>query len=158
MSDQPKDFDEVIKPSDQPTRQIDTSKDNPATSAQTQAFLAGRTKEWDRFLGQINDNYIQILRDYAPKNEFILEVGGENKTYQRKKIRAREYSALEKMRGQLLKEKDTEKTAGIQMDIYEKCAAAYLGMSKEDFENADYEELKKICDSCNFRTLHGLPN
>src|SRR5437899_13055740 len=124
MSDT-KEFTDLVKPDDQP-RVIDTSKDNPATTAQTQAFLAGRTKEWDRFLGQINDNYIQILRDFAPKNEFVLEVDGERKTYQRKKIRAKEYAILERMRGQLLKEKDTEKTADIQMDIYEKCAAAYL--------------------------------
>lgn len=152
-----KEFTDLVKPDDQP-RTIDTSKDTPATVAQTNAFLAGRTKEWDRFLGQINDNYIQILRDYAPKNEFVLEVGGTQKTYVRKKIRAREYAALERMRGQLLKEKDTEKTADIQMDIYEKCASAYLSMSKEDFENSDYEELKKICDACNFRTLHGIPS
>jgi hypothetical protein len=150
IEDKPKDFDDVVKPIDKPDV-------NPII-AQSASFLQGRTKEWDKFLGQINDSYIEILREYAPKNEFKVEVNGELRTFARKKIKAREYAALEKLRGQFTKEKDTEKAAEIQIEIYQKVATAYLGMTAEEFDDADYEELKKVCDACNFRTLHGIPN
>jgi hypothetical protein len=151
--DNPKNFDDVVKPVEKP----ELADVNPII-AQSASFLQGRTKEWDKFLGQINDSYIEVLRKYAPKNEFTIDVNGENKTYTRKKIKAREYAALEKLRGQFTKEKDTEKAAEIQIEIYQKVANAYLSMTPEEFEEADYEELKKVCDACNFSTLHGIPN
>jgi hypothetical protein len=153
QDDKPKNFDEVVKPVEKP----ELTDVNPVI-AQSASFLQGRTKEWDKFLGQINDSYIEVLRKYAPKNEFTIDVNGANKTYTRKKIKAREYAALEKLRGQFTKEKDTEKAAEIQIEIYQKVATAYLGMTTEEFDEADYEELKKVCDACNFRTLHGIPN
>jgi len=112
-------------------------------------------------MGQVNDNYIKTLRSYAPRDQFDIEVNGSTKSYTRKKIKARDYAELEKIRAQFTKAQnsgDIERASDLQFEIYIKCAQHYLGMTKEEFEDADFEEVKKVCDACNFRTLHGLPN
>ena len=127
----------------------------PANPVIAPSEQIGRTAQWDKFLGEVNDSYINILRNYAPKNEYKIEVNDETKTYPRKKIRARAYAELEKLRGQFLKVEDTERKSEIQMEIYIKCFEHYLGGTLEEFNNADFEEVKKVLDACNFRTQHG---
>jgi len=149
----PKEFDEAIKPA--PPQVV-----NPVAPP-SQILETSRGKEWDAFMGQVNDNYINTLRSYAPRNEFEIEVNGHTKSFVRKKIKARDYALLEKIRAQFSKATssgDIEKASDLQFEIYIKCAECYLGMTKEEFEDADFEEVKKVCDACNFRTLHGLPN
>lgn len=148
-----KEFDEVIKPAPNPIA-------NPINPP-SQILETGRGKEWDLFLGQVNDNYIKTLREYAPREEFTLDIGGIPKTYTRSRIRTKNYIELEKLRAQFSKATasgDVERASELQFEIYVKCAEHYLGMTLEEFENSDFEEIKKICDACNFRTLHGLPN
>jgi len=151
-----KEFDEVIKPAPAGSGVV-----NPIAPPSQTILETGRGKEWDAFLGQVNDNYIKTLRSYAPRDQFEIDVNGSTKTYLRKKIKARDYASLEKIRAQFSRATnsgDIEKAAELQFDIYIRCAEYYLGMTKEEFEEADFEEVKKVCDACNFRTLHGLPN
>jgi len=148
-----KEFDDLVKPAPPLVA-------NPISPPSSQ-ILESRGKEWDAFLGQVNDNYIKTLRSYAPKNEFEIEIDGHSKTYTRRKIKTRDYAELEKIRAQFAKANtngDIEKASDLQFQIYIKCAESYLGMTREEFDEADFEEVKKVCDACNFRTLHGLPN
>jgi len=150
VSDKPKEFTDVIKPAPSPIA-------NPVSPPST----TFEGKEWSGFMANVNDNYIKVLREYAPKNEFIIEVDGKANSYTRKKIKVKDYADLEKIRAQFNKAQstgDVERATELQFEIYIKCAEYYLGMTKEDFENADFEEVKKVCDAANFRTLHGVPN
>lgn len=149
--EKPPEFTDVAKPAILPTA-------NKITPPSEQ--IAGRTAQWDKFLGEVNDSYINTLRTYAPKNEYTIDINGETKTYLRKKIRAKAYVELEKLRAKFLKaqsnNEDPEKASELQLEIYAKCFESYLGGSLEEFNNADFEEAKKILDACNFRTQHGF--
>ena len=150
MSNEPKEFTDVYKPAPSPI----ANPINPPS-------VTFEGKEWSGFMANVNDNYIKVLREYAPKNEFIIEVDGKANSYTRKKIKVKDYADLEKIRAQFNKAQstgDVERATELQFEIYIKCAEYYLGMTKEDFENADFEEVKKVCDAANFRTLHGVPN
>jgi hypothetical protein len=46
----------------------------------------------------------------------------------------------------------------LQIEVFQKAALYYLGMSEQEFENADFETIKKIIDANNIRTLYGVPN
>jgi len=114
-------------------------------------------------MGETNDAYIQILQRLAKLNEFTIEIDGGSKTYQRRKIKGKEYSEIEKLRARYATltspaKQRFEEASDVYIEIYEKCALYYLGMTKEEFENGDLEEIKKVCDACSHRTLFPLPN
>jgi hypothetical protein len=110
---------------------------------------------WDKFLTEINESYINNLKRYTPMNEFTLDINGTTKTYKRNKIKGRQFAELERLRSRLAAEKDLEKASDIQTEIYVKHFEYYLGGTLDEYNDADYEELKKILDACNFRTQHG---
>lgn len=120
------------------------------------ANLLNDSKEWQRFRLDVSDQAVQQIRKYGQLNEFDIEVDGQIKHYTRGKIKAKEYKELERIRAQFARETDELKRSELQMDIYEKCALYYLGMSEDDFDNSDFETLKRIIDSCNVRTIHGI--
>lgn len=145
-----KDFDEVIKPvqreiGNKPV-EIDTSR------------IINNTPAFTKLRNDLNDAQIGEIRKLAPLRSFDIEIDGVVKTFERKKIKVRDYAILERKRGRLAKEKDQEKAADLLIEIYEDCAKYYLGMTKEDFDNADIEYLRKILDTCNIVTTQGAPN
>jgi hypothetical protein len=144
-SDKPREFDEVVKPA-------------YVNKSQEELPAPQKGKEWDGFIGQINDAYINSLRELAKRNEFILSINGEQKTFQRRKITTKQYKELELMRTRLADEKDPRKFSTLNTDIYERCFELYLSGTKEDFDDGDFEEIKKVCDACSFRTSYGVPN
>jgi hypothetical protein len=85
-------------------------------------------------------------------------VTGGGKQYRRSKIRTKDYQNLEILRADLAVERSRRKSAEILADIYFQCGRAYLGMTKEEIKDSDWEELKPALDACNFRTPYGLPN
>ena len=148
--DKPAEFDEAIKPipreiGNKPV-EIDTSR------------IINNTPAFNKLRNDLNDAQIAEIRRLAPLRSFEIEIDGVAKPFERKKIKVKDYGILERKRGRLAKEKDQEKAADLLIEIYEDCAKYYLGMSKEDFENADIEYLRKILDTCNIVTTQGAPN
>jgi hypothetical protein len=151
--DKPKEFTDVVEPTDTKTIPV---PDNNAEQIQEELIDSPAFK---KFRTDLNDAQISIVRELAPKRSFDIEIDGQLKTFQRKKIKARDYADLERMRAQIAKlMKDPEKQSEIQLEVYEKCALHYLGMTKEDFDNSDFEYTKKILDMCNIVTVQGSPN
>lgn len=147
----PREFTDVVKPAT-PTNTV------PVPNTELQEELLD-SPAFKKFRTDLNDAQIAEVRQLAPMRSFEIDIDGQLKTFQRKKIKSRDYSELEKMRAQLpLLTKQPDKQSEIQLQIYEKCALHYLGMTKEDFDNSDFEYVKKILDMCNIVTVQGVPN
>ena len=148
--DEAKQFDELVKPV---TREIGNKPVEIDTSR-----IINNTPAFNKLRNDLNDAQIAEIRRLAPLRSFDIEIDGAVKTFEKKKIKVKDYAMLERKRGRLAKEKDQEMAADLLIEIYEDCAKYYLGMSKEDFENADIEYLRKILDTCNIVTTQGAPN
>lgn len=116
---------------------------------------SGETTEWERYLDGLDEARQKYIADLAKQNEY--KIG--NKTYERRKIRVKDFNTLEKLRARFRKERDPENAADILIDVYAKCAEFYLGMPMKDYENVDdWDTIKLILDACSFRSFRGLPN
>jgi len=156
MADDVKEFDQVVKPAPPPSDLQEQPRPPP-----TPQIDIPQTAAYKKFMGETNDAYIEILKKLSRVNEFNIDVDGASKTYLRHKIKGKEYTEIEKLRAKyatLTEKRRFEEASDIYIEIYEKCALYYLGMSKQDFENGDLEEIKKVCDACSHRTLFPLPN
>lgn len=141
-----KDFDEVIKP---------VSTNNKPVEIDTTRLLS---PAFTKLRNDLNDAQISEIRRLAPMRSYDIEVDGQIKTFEKKKVKVKDYAVLERKRGKLAKERDQENAADLLIEIYEDCARIYLGMTKEEFENADIEYLRKVLDTCNIVTTQGIPN
>jgi hypothetical protein len=115
-------------------------------------------KEWKPLLSQLNDAQLRDVKKYTPMNQFEIEVDGVPKTYTRKKIKTRDYSELEKLRAEAAKMRPSPEKSVKNMEVLQKAALFYLGMTAEDFEVSDFEVVKRILESQNIRTIYGVPN
>lgn len=110
--------------------------------------------EWEKYIDDLSDKRLKEIADLAKLSQYTID--GE--TYTRKKIKTRHFMELEILRAKFAKEKDEVKATNYLIDVYAKCAEYYLGISREKFGELDWEVTKPILDSCNFRTVRGLPN
>lgn len=154
MSEEPKQFDEVIKPN---TDSINKTRASLPSSESGQ-FKLIESPSFNKFRSDLSDAQIQAVRDLAPKREFTIDINGQPKNFTRRKIKSRDYADCERIRAKMIRELDTEKQTEYQLELYEKWALYYLDMSKEDYDNADFEDLKRILDTCNIVTVQGVPN
>jgi hypothetical protein len=153
----------------------------PESSEQTtvRKVPAALSGEWEKYFKSLSDDYMGRVTEIAKLDVFLVEhreitgktvqnplTGQEEpelgpwvkKSYRRTKIRTKDWQTLEDLRAQFALEKNQKKAADLLARIYQYCAFLYLGMSKEVFENTDWEEIKIILDACNFRTVYSLPN
>lgn len=152
MSDEPKEFDQVVKSVSSSSEQK-TLRD----SAEGQ-FRVTESPAFRKFRADLSDAQIAEIRRLAPLRTYEIDIDGQTKTFTRKKIRAKDYVTCEKIRAKLIRETDIEKMTDLQFELYELWAKFYLGMESEDFDNADFEILKRILDTCNIVTVQGVPN
>jgi hypothetical protein len=114
-------------------------------------------KVWKPFLTSLNDAQLKEVEERLSLNQFAVDIDGQQKTFTRRKIRTRDYAELESLRAQLAAAKGVDRPK-LQNEIYQKAAQFYLGMTAEEFDSCDYEEVKKIIDAQNIRTNYGVPN
>jgi hypothetical protein len=149
-NDKPKEFDEVVKPA--------TDSTDVTIAEQVQEELMD-SPAFKKFRSDLNDSQIAEVRVLAKMRSFEIDIDGQMKSFQRKKIKTRDYAELEMMRSRLPGlMKDPINQSKLQLEVYEKCAFHYLGMSKEDFDNCDFAYTKTILDMCNIVTVQGSPN
>lgn len=148
MSEEPKDFDAVIKgvtqeEKDRLADSVNRIIDSPAVR---------------QFRDSLTEGQIKNIRELSPKRSFEIDVNGATKTFERKKIRTKDYITCEKIRAQMLREKDSFKQTDLQFELYEKWFEYYLGGTKDEFDNTNFQDLKQILDMCNVCTVNGIPN
>lgn len=114
-------------------------------------------KEYKPLLSQLNDAQLRSVREYAPLDEFKIDIDGTEKTFTRRKIKTKDYLLLEKMRAEHGRMKPSPEKSALSIEILQNAAQFYLGMTSEDFEVADYEVVKRILESQNLRTIYGIP-
>lgn len=133
------------------SRPLSTAEDQPISDTITGG------KVWKPFLTRLNDAQLKEVEDRITLNEFVLDIDGQQKKFTRRKIRSRDYAELEALRAQLPTTRGADKPK-IQNEIYQKAAQFYLGMTSEEFDACDFEEVKRIIDAQNIRTNYGVPN
>lgn len=110
--------------------------------------------QWDTYLDSLDQARLQQIIELAKLNKYTIN----GQEYERKKIKNRQFFELERLRGQFNKEKDPVKGTELLINIYVKCGEHYLGVTAEQFEDFDWEEIKPILDACNYRSVRGLPS
>ena len=125
---------------------------------------------FDKFIQNHNEDYIIKCRELGQKNEYILEVNGLPVTFVRKRLTTRQFNDLEKERNKTEEDNKNNPTDSMEYAnntamVYFKTAQAYLNnkdtnqpMTKEEYENCIWEDIKIILDACHLRTIMGVPN
>ena len=128
---------------------------NDIVEQQTAAML--ESPGWNKLRGEMNENAVETIRSLSPRNSYTIDVAGEPRTFTRNKIKALQYKELERLRTKMaveLKNRDPESNL-TQLEIYQKCALYYLGITEEEFDECDFEMLKQVLDACTIRTTMG---
>jgi hypothetical protein len=50
------------------------------------------------------------------------------------------------------------KIADVHISLYRACAKAFLGMSDDEYDRVDWDDVRNAIDACNHRTVYSLPN
>ena len=124
---------------------------------------------FEDFMQKYNEGYIMKCKELGLQNEYTLEIDGKPVTYIRKRLTAKQFTELEKARAETdsknLKSNDAMENAERVALLYLTIGRAYLNnketghpISKEEFENSIWEDMKIILDACHLRTMLGSPN
>ncbi len=124
---------------------------------------------FDKFIQQYNEGYIVKCKELGQKNEYTIDSCDKPITFVRKRLTTRAFNDLEASRGKVERENresnDGMENANRQASLYLEIAQAYLTnkatgekISKEEFENCFWEDIKLILDACHLRTMMGSPN
>ena len=108
-------------------------------------------------------------KELGLQNDYAIECDGKQVIFTRKRLTTKAFTELEKLRAQTEKEnsesKDAIEAANRQADLYLHIAQAYLSekdtgqpITKEQFVNTIWEEIKLILSACHLRTMLGTPN
>lgn len=106
---------------------------------------------WEEYLKKQTESRLKLIVEKANNDVFTIS----GKEYKYHKIPTSKYWELEAERAELDGLKDIKSITMKLASIYEKCAAYYLQMPHEEYENSDWEEMKLVLDACAHRTLYG---
>ena len=131
------------------------------------------TKEptpFEKFIEQYNQSYVMKCKELGLKNEYIIESNGKPLTYTRNRLTTKQFNELEQARQKSEKEKldnalDLMGNAKREANTYLQVAQAYLKnkdtgqpITKDEYENCIWEDIKLILDACHLRTVLGVRN
>lgn len=130
---------------------------------------AERTPAFQKFIDQYNQDYVLKCKEVGLKNEYTLEIDGKEITFIRKRLTTKQFNDLEQERNRMDKENiaelDAMASAKRIAEVYFISAQAYLKnketgqpITKEEYENTFWEDIKLIIDSCHLRTMIGPGN
>ena len=124
---------------------------------------------FEKFIRENNEGYVMKCKELGLQNEYTIESNGKPITYTRKRLTARQYTDLEKARAEISK-KNEKDPASIQAAedaclLYLTIGQAYLTntetghpITKDEFENMIWEDIKIILDACHLRSMTGVPS
>jgi hypothetical protein len=124
---------------------------------------------FDKFIQQYNETYIVKCKELGQKQEYTIDIDNKPTTFVRKRLTTRAFNELEASRGKVERENresnDGMENANRQANLYLEIAQAYLTnketgqpITKEEFENCFWEDIKLILDACHLRTMMGSGN
>lgn len=119
---------------------------------------------WSEYFKTLDQARLNLMKEKMENDTYHVDIDGKDTVFKRRKIRAKEYMALEKLRGQFREAKDRIDAAEVLFNVYQKAAEYYMvdaetekPMTKEQFEASEWEEMKLLVDGFNFITLYGIP-
>ena len=125
---------------------------------------------FEKFIEQYNQSYVMKCKELGLKNEYILESNGIPKTFIRSRLTTKQFNELEQARQKTEKENldnalDVMENAKRTANVYFLVAQAYLKnkdtsqpITKEEYENCIWEDIKIVLDACHLRTVIGVPS
>ena len=125
---------------------------------------------FDKFVQNHNEEYIMKCKELGQKNEYVLESNGKPITFVRRRLTTRQFNDLEQERNKTENENannpdEAMENANRTAIIYLKTAQAYLKhkdtgepITKEEYENCFWDDIKIILDACHLRTILGVGN
>jgi hypothetical protein len=128
-----------------------------------------RVDPWKEFMSKYSTEYATACKKLGLQDSYTLEVNGQELTFARKRLKTKDYMALEKTRIEFEKKSimtdDPLDVAANVAEMYLVIGQAYLTnietkqpLQKEEFYNMVWEEIKQILDACLLRTALGVTN
>jgi hypothetical protein len=77
-------------------------------------------------------------------------------TYKFQKVSAQDYHRIIKLEAKFVNEKNINNVVDNQARKYQFLAYCLIGMSYEDFERTDWNEIKLVCDACYHRVIYNF--
>lgn len=121
------------------------------------------------FMSKYSAEYANGCKKLGTQDIYTLNVNGQNLSFSRKRLKTKEFMALEKTRLEFEKKnmsiEDPMDIANNIAEMYLIIGQAYLTnvetqqpLQKSEFENMAWEEIKQILDACQLRTSLGVTN
>ena len=121
----------------------------------------------EEYSDAIAEEHMRRMKQLAPQEEYTLDIDGKNITYKRRKIRTAERAKLEVIRQELADSLENNRKSYplLEDKLYKQMAEYYLinsktgkGMTKDEFDLTEFEEIKQILNACAFRTERPIPS
>ena len=143
QEEKPKSFTDIVPP----------GATEKGTEEMKNSIVTGQGKLFDGLTSEQADITLNNMKLLCPLDEY--EIAGEK--YKRHMLSPKDLRYLKKVEreyAEAVKQEFTDPDARLDLDfnlIYEK-AKLFLGMTKEQFENTDFEYLQIVLDACELRT------
>lgn len=115
---------------------------------------------------EIAEEHMRRMKKLAPQENYTIDIDGKDVVFNRRKIRSAERVQLESIRQELADSLTDNKKSypTLEDKLYKKMSAYYLidaktgkGMTPEQFDLTEFEEIKQILNACAFRTERPIP-
>ena len=125
---------------------------------------------FEKFIQQYNEEYVMKCKKLGEFNEYAIDSDGKPLTFARKRLTTKQFNELEQARSKVDKDNmnsptDSMGNAMRTANLYLEVAQAYLknketdkAITKEEYENCIWEDIKIILDACHLRTVLGVGN
>jgi hypothetical protein len=114
----------------------------------------------EQYMENQADSYQKEIANMALQDTYEVEKrDGSKVKLKRMKLTLKQYKDIELDRASLA---DMRNATGANLietyeRIYLKCAEAYFGLTPDDVYDIAWEDIRKVLDACNFRTVYGIP-
>lgn len=117
----------------------------------------------EEFANDVLEEQSKRIEKLSKQEYFNITVGNKTKTYKRRKIRTAERTKVQALRSKLANARGSD-IANIEEQLYITMASYYLidketnnPMSKDEFLDTEFEEIRDILEACSFRTEKPIP-
>ena len=117
----------------------------------------------EEFANDVLEEQSKRIEKLSKQDYFNITVGNKNKTYKRRKIRTAERTKIQALRSKLANSRSSD-VATIEEQLYTTMAGYYLidkdtnqPMTKDEFLDTEFEEVRDVLEACSFRTEKPIP-
>lgn len=117
----------------------------------------------EEFANDVLEEQSKRIEKLSKQEYFNITVGNKTKTYKRRKIRTAERTKVQALRSKLANARSGD-VANTEEQLYITMAGYYLidketnqPMSKDEFLETEFEEIRDILEACSFRTEKPIP-